>query len=303
MGVVFPPNRAVLESAVGSLVLRVDPGKLDDLQVWVNGRRLKAGKKDYQQRTLCLDGIELAFGTNDIKAVALKKGTKVDEATIRVFRRSDISVAASTPPAGFSRVFFHEQARENGCLPCHQPDLAATADGPENAPEKSPCHLCHKKLIGSFGTVHGPAAVWSCLSCHEARGERKFSVVEPEGEVCNGCHENNWNSMKFGHGPTAAGSCATCHDPHASDHPYFLRTALIDICTGCHQDILMKPHVIVGFSNSGHPVTRQVDPYHPTRPFTCVSCHNPHAGSSSVFLQKYDGVSDMSTFCRTCHIM
>lgn len=303
MRVLFPPDQAVLESAVGALVIAAEPGSVDDLQVRVNNRRLKAGKKNYRQRTICFDGVELDFGLNEIKVVALKQGGKVDEAAVRVFRRSDISATALTPPGGFSRVFFHEASRERGCHPCHQTDLAATADGPENAPEKSPCHQCHKKLLSSFVTVHGPAAVWSCLSCHEVKGERKFAVVKPESQVCNGCHENNWSSMKFGHGPTAAGSCATCHDPHASDYPYFLRTGLLDICNGCHQEVLQKPHVIIGFSNSGHPVRKAVDPYNPNRPFTCVSCHNPHAGSSWVFLQKYDGVADISNFCRTCHVM
>ncbi|WP_414652383.1 cytochrome c3 family protein, partial [Geomonas sp.] len=36
---------------------------------------------------------------------------------------------------------------------------------------------------------------------------------------------------------------------------------------------------------------------------SCVSCHNPHAGNATFFLQNYKEGADLSTFCRSCHAM
>jgi len=301
--VITPPDRSVVHSAEIALALKLPANYVDELQVSVNGRRVKLPKKELKQYTTCYDGLSLSFGMNTIKIVGVKGGKKVEEVQEQVFFRSDLSSIAATPPAGFRKYLFHDYAYEKACAPCHELDFSKASRG-ESAPEDSPCYQCHKKLLSNYLTVHGPAAVWSCLSCHDPAGTPKLTVPKPEGKICEGCHENSWHSMKFEHGPSAAGDCATCHDPHASDHPYFLRTPRGEVCLGCHEEILTKPHVTAGFSGSGgHPVRKAMDPYHPGKDFSCVSCHNPHAGSSWTFLIGYDGKSAITTFCVTCHSM
>lgn len=302
LAIITPPDKSVMESSLTNLSVSLEPHLVDEIQIFANGRKVKLPKRPLRQYTACFEGIELSLGMNDIKVVALKGGQKQEERQIKVFRRSDLFAGASSAPGSFKRYLFHNPEQEKGCMPCHQLDFSAFGEEVSSA-ESSPCHQCHKKILNNYGTVHGPAAVWSCLSCHDKKASQKLAVVKPDSAVCDGCHENSWKEMKFGHGPTAAGSCATCHDPHASDYPFFLRTSLSDICVGCHEEILYKPHVLIGFSNNGHPVRKSIDPYHPGRPFTCVSCHNPHAGASWTFLQNYDGASDMSNFCLTCHKM
>jgi predicted CXXCH cytochrome family protein len=299
---ISPPDNSVLEGPLLSLAMRVQLGAVDDLQVSVNNRKLSLPKKQYQKFNVCFDGIGLSFGLNNIKVVGRKEGKVVEETTVHVYFRSDLSAEASSAPEGFTPYLFHSYAQEKVCMPCHQLDFSGYDGGPTPA-EKSPCYQCHKKILRSYGSEHGPAAVWSCLACHDQKATPKLSVPKPDSKMCYNCHENSWTSMKFGHGPTSAGSCATCHDPHASDYPFFLRAPAGVLCLGCHEDILLKPHVTAGFSNAGHPVRRNTDPYHPNREFNCVSCHNPHAGASSTFLKNYDGTSDIGVFCRTCHSM
>lgn len=302
LGIVSPPDRAVLESPLVNLVVRVPSQAVDELQLFVNRRRVSLPKRDYSRYTVCFDGIELYSGANDLKVIAVKGGKKVEELHARVFYRSDLSADASSSPDGFKKFQFHTYQTEKVCMPCHQLEFATASEG-ETPAASSPCYQCHKKLLSSYANVHGPAAVWSCLSCHSKRGTPKLATVKPDSKSCFGCHEDTWSSMKYGHGPTAAGSCATCHDPHASNNRYFLRVSAGDLCLGCHDEIATKAHVIVGFSNAGHPVRRTPDPYHPGREFTCISCHNPHAGSSPYFLQNYDESAPISDFCKKCHGM
>jgi predicted CXXCH cytochrome family protein len=297
-----PPDRSAVEGALVGLSVRVAAKSVDELQVFVNGSKVPVPKRNYSSFDVCFDGIPLSYGNNEIKVVAFMQRQKVAEARSRVFFRSDLSSGAAAAPDGFNKYLFHQYDNEKGCTPCHKLDFSAFTDA-ETKPELSPCYQCHKKLLSNYRSVHGPAAVWSCLSCHDKKGTPKLAVSKPESKVCFGCHENVWEKMKFGHGPTAAGDCATCHDPHASDNPFFLRVPARDLCLGCHEEILTRPHAIMGFSNSGHPVRKPVDPFHPGKEFTCVSCHNPHAGSSWVFLQNYDGATEIFTFCQTCHKM
>ena len=302
VAIASPPDKSVLQGPLMSLILRIQQNSLDELQLSINNRKVPLPKKQYQQYALCFDGIGLSLGLNNVKVVGMKGGKEVAEATTRVFLRSDLSPGAASAPDGFNTYLFHSFPQEKGCMPCHQLDFSGYDSSPTPA-EKSPCFRCHKKILSTYATEHGPAAVWSCLSCHDQKANPKLAVVKPDSKMCNTCHENSWATMKFGHGPTAAGSCTTCHAPHASDYPFFLRAPAGELCVGCHEDILQKPHVTVGFSNTGHPVRRSPDPYHPNREFTCVSCHNPHAGASWTFLKNYDDTAPLSDFCRSCHSM
>jgi predicted CXXCH cytochrome family protein len=304
LAVVIPPDKAIVESELISVVLRLGVDAVDQVEISINNRRQPLLAKPYNQHYLCKDGIQLSYGINRIKVVGLKGGKKVEEVTTQVFYKSELAQSLTFAPAGFRKYSFHVDSYEKTCVPCHQLDFSKI-DANRPSGEKSPCFTCHKKILDNYAFVHGPASVWSCLVCHDAKSRNpKLAVPKPDGKICVNCHENSWDSRKYQHGPTAAGSCTTCHNPHASNHANFLRLAPGDLCAACHEEVLFRPHVLSGFSGKGgHPVRKYPDPYNPGREFNCESCHNPHAGNSPTFLNGYDSSMPMDHFCLSCHKM
>jgi predicted CXXCH cytochrome family protein len=49
-----------------------------------------------------------------------------------------------------------------------------------------------------------------------------------------------------------------------------------------------------------HPVAEEVDPSEPTRPMTCISCHDPHAGKGSP-RRFVTATKSSSPLCVRCH--
>jgi len=94
-------------------------------------------------------------------------------------------------------------------------------------------------MLTGYRFVHGPVAVWSCTSCHEAgKKGRKLATMKPDERICSGCHEYNWMNKKFIHDPTAAGGCTTCHNTHATDIPLMLKSdynSMYQFCQACHK--------------------------------------------------------------------
>lgn len=304
LSIVLPPDKSFLDGGTVSVIVKGGEDGINEVRITVNGRKQVASTKKLDPHYTCYDGLHLSFGVNNIKVIGLKDGRKVEETAAQVFHRSDLSAVSSNPPPGFTRYLFHIDQNEKGCIPCHDLNFAKS-DGPPQSPDKSPCYTCHKKIMTDFKFVHGPSAVWSCLDCHDGKSrERKLGVVKPDDRSCSNCHEKGWESKKFQHGPTAAGNCSTCHNPHAADRPFFLRMDAGDLCASCHEEILFRPHVISSpFSNGGHPVRLSSDPFHPTREFSCISCHNPHGSDSSVFLNGFEESAPLQNFCRSCHQM
>jgi len=141
----------------------------------------------------------------------------------------------------------------NECAGCHTLDASETDKkpvGPSAFPDEklkgtydaaaaSTCYSCHKTLISS-PFVHAPAAVWSCLRCHDREREPQYAVKKPDTKACFTCHlkyKEEWYSKKFVHGPFSIGKCSICHNPHASDSPGLERfpyTTLFYFCNKCH---------------------------------------------------------------------
>ena len=302
--IAIPPDKAIIESEMISIVLRLKGNALDQFQILVNNRNQQLVAKPYNQHYACKDGIQLSHGINKIKVLGLKDGKKVEEANTQVFYGSDLTQSSIPVPPGFKKYSFHDDAYEKVCVPCHNLDFGK-ADTNVSSTERSPCYKCHKAILSKYAFVHGPAAVWSCLECHDGKSRNpKLVTLKPDGKVCMNCHENSWDSKKHLHGPTAAGSCTTCHNPHASNNSFFLRLPTGDLCIACHEEVLLRPHILTSFSaNGGHPVRKYPDPFNPGREFNCASCHNPHASDSPVFLNGYDNSMPMNHFCMTCHRM
>ncbi len=301
--IVVPPDRSVVEGELVTLVLKAWSTEVDEIQIFVNNRKQPVAAKHFDQSVVCYDGVRLSNGLNSIKVIALKKGKKNQEATVKVFQRSDLSSASSDAPAGYTRFFFHVDKNEKECLSCHDLDFRKEGAKQGGGPDQSPCSLCHKKILSGHTFVHGPSAVWSCLMCHDGKSQdSKLAVNKPVDKLCANCHENDWEQKKYRHAPAAAGLCTTCHNPHAADAPYFLRSGVVALCASCHEEVFSRPHVVVSFSgNSGHPLQKSPNPLNPGTDLTCVSCHNPHAGNSNFFLNGYDEAKPRQQFCQSCH--
>ncbi len=299
---VIPPDKSYVESELISIVANVSRFKVDDLQVSVNGMQQQIAPPliSLNRDTLCFEGVRLSYGMNQIRVTGYLNGKQTAEIVRNVYYHSDIRKEASTPPEGFRRYLFHSDSFQKECSSCHDMDFRTGGDK-KREPDRSPCSVCHKKMI-NYKFVHGPAAVWSCTQCHEAKTKRsKLAVAEPVSDVCSTCHEFSWNNKKYMHAPTAAGMCIACHSPHASDNQYFLRLKTNQLCTSCHEEVLSRPHIIVGFSGKGHPLEDIINQSNFRIKLMCTSCHNPHGENSSKLLNGYDERTSRLEFCKKCH--
>jgi len=121
-------------------------------------------------------GVDLQPGVNTITVKVLvpaggkgKKGKQpvlreVSSRVIPVFSMVELFTGRYAP-ADFSHALFHSRENEASCSGCH--NLEAKADAPKPMkPEDAICYACHQGIpAGKY--IHGPAAVWNCLSCHD----------------------------------------------------------------------------------------------------------------------------------------
>lgn len=206
-------------------------------------------------------------------------------------------------PSGFAARPFHGNGAAHGaCGDCHELS-ARRADPPPKRPTDSPCYICHRRLLNER-EVHGPAAVWGCLVCHDPQAQpTPYATPARVLELCYGCHTDQkeyFFSAKYQHGPTTTGRCTICHNPHGSPNPFWLKRAPWDLCTSCHFEKATGRHVIAwGPSGDTHPTRGRPDPMRPERELACNSCHNPHAANSQ-YLWNFDARRH-TELCQTCH--
>lgn len=190
--------------------------------------------------------------------------------------------------------------------------LATMVATPARA-QDAECAKCHAKLM-TGKVVHG-AVPMGCKTCHTAidpsvvphrsPGATGKALPADGTKSCTSCHERKLFEGKFVHAPIANGTCILCHDPHASDNLGLLRKAPVEQCLECHAEVTKGPHVVAGFSRSGHPLGEVVkgrqpeDPLRPGRPFYCASCHEPHRSDLPVLMRFSKGMGS----CQKCHKM
>lgn len=186
--------------------------------------------------------------------------------------------------------------------------LASVLALPARAQEK-PCIECHAALAQNK-VVH-PALRMGCVACHaeidasavphKSKGKIAKGLAAEAPALCMNCHDKNLFEDKVVHGPVAAGMCLGCHNPHASDNTGLLKKEPAALCLDCHPDIAKGPHVIAGFSRSGHPLgndkNETQDPLRPGKPFYCASCHEPHRST----LPKLSRFGKGMLICQNCH--
>ncbi|MBI4847367.1 MAG: hypothetical protein HY808_02140 [Nitrospirae bacterium] len=257
----------------------------------------------------------LTPGINRINITAVKDNITVGSITIEVFRSSELQSVFKDPPAGFQKDYFH--MKDHGqCKGCHKLEPGDADRKPVNISgfraeglkdnnmfAGSTCYSCHNGLTSS-PFVHGPAAVWSCLSCHEAESKPVYSVKKPDTKICFGCHveqKEDWYSKKYFHGPFSVGKCAICHNPHSSENPFNLIKPAWELCLSCHPDKGGGEHIIAGyfFNITYHPTHGKPDPLRKGQELSCSSCHNPHASNSQKLWRL--NVGSGFELCRKCH--
>jgi predicted CXXCH cytochrome family protein len=82
---------------------------------------------------------------------------------ISVFSRVEL-FTGRVAPKGYVPELFHSRENEAVCSGCHQLEAAPSVSPPKK-PEEVICFACHRSTP-TGRHIHGPAAVWSCLSCH-----------------------------------------------------------------------------------------------------------------------------------------
>lgn len=167
------------------------------------------------------------------------------------------------------------------------------------------CYGCHeeKKFTDKF--VHA-AMMGGCTNCHQVHGSKNAKLLSsPVPGLCFTCHDQGAFTRKNQHGPAAAGKCLVCHIPHSSDYRGLLKDSTVHLCLFCHPQVLNERHVVA--STGGHPiglgkksgVTRQRDPIHPEKRFSCASCHDPHSSDMTRMI-RFDAPSPID-ICPNCH--
>lgn len=174
--VLYPKDRSVVGEKV-NVVLdpAVDWTSAPLFQVVVNGRELAV--MDAGTGRHAAQGVVMGLGINTITVRHLapapvlegrkKKETQpaytlVSIQTLTVFNRE--GNFASTPER-FLPNPFHSREREADCSGCHRLDVEP-ADYSHAKPEDVLCQSCHRQMAEGKH-IHGPAAVWNCLACHD----------------------------------------------------------------------------------------------------------------------------------------
>lgn len=218
--------------------------------------------------------------------------------------------------------YVHGPSANDGCLTCHE--IVAKEQAPVTVTLRAEgiegCVTCHDDIKSRLDEkhVHAPVAAGECTTCHDPHSAPYRYQLKAEGNAaCVLCHEDIRDDLKRSvvHEPTD--DCGTCHDPHGTAFPGHTRRPLNELCMDCHvagsesreapprQQAAALLHLDAegrrGHPVMGHIVTGPRDPKSPDRPFTCVSCHNPH-GAKGGALFRFDAMS-VSDLCVKCHNM
>jgi predicted CXXCH cytochrome family protein len=181
--VLYPKDNSVVGSKVNVVL---DPAEVPFFRITVN--KTPHPVIDTSQGAHAYQGLVLEPGTNSITVDVLappqvqdknKKETQAVTAsrTIKVFNADG---AFGETPSGFSRDPFHTRERESACADCHRLEVSKQ-DQVFAKPEDVLCFVCHREMPKGRH-IHGPAAVWNCLACHNPElypVKYSFSAVDP----------------------------------------------------------------------------------------------------------------------------
>lgn len=177
--ILYPKDKSLAGNRV-NLVL--DPTDIPYFQVVVN--KTEYPVVDTSTGAHAYQGLALLQGPNVITVNVLapddkekKKLTIVASRSVRVFNGDG---AFSPVPRDFTQENFHTRERESTCGTCHRLEITQQ-DQKHAKPGDVLCYTCHRQIpMGRH--IHGPAAVWNCLACHNPDlypAKYAFSSLDP----------------------------------------------------------------------------------------------------------------------------
>ncbi len=165
--VLYPKDHSTVGSRV-NLVLdpATDWATVPFFQVVVNKREYPV--VDTSGGRHAFQGLQLEPELNTLFVKVLAPADKKKESftvvgvrEITVFNKEGIFTPV---PRDFRPELFHTREQEAECSGCHRLEVEPK-DIKHAKPEDVLCQTCHKS-IPSGEHIHGPAAVWNCLACH-----------------------------------------------------------------------------------------------------------------------------------------
>ncbi|HWR71974.1 MAG TPA: hypothetical protein VN604_02285, partial [Nitrospirota bacterium] len=172
--VVYPKENSIVGGKVNVVL---DPGAdwsaFPSFQVVAGG--VEYPPVDTSTGKHAFQGVDLKPGLNTITVKVFapagdkeKKDKKSSRETaskqITVFSMVELFTSRDAP-AGYSRSLFHSRENEAGCSGCHPLEVKADAPQPKK-PDDAICYACHRTMAAGEH-IHGPAAVWNCIGCHD----------------------------------------------------------------------------------------------------------------------------------------
>jgi DmsE family decaheme c-type cytochrome len=161
-----------------------------------------------------------------------------------------------------------------GCLDCHSPHHATSAQHLLTKSQPELCYGCHASVRADFARPYHHRVnegLVECSDCHNAHGAASLRQVRGTqgGEaVCYKCHADKQGPYVYEHMPVKTEGCSSCHSAHGSSNPRFLRVSRVNLlCLQCHSFPAQGP---IG------PAHNQSQKYQ-----ACTMCHTAIHGSNA----------------------
>lgn len=178
--VIYPIDNSIVGNKVNVVL---DPTDIPFFQITVN--KISYPVIDTSRGAHAYQGIDLEPGQNTIIVDVLsakdsknrEKMSVIASRKINVFNRDGFFFSI---PRHFKQQPFHTRERESPCAGCHRLE-AVPADFRHAKPEDVLCFVCHRD-VPKGKHIHGPAAIWDCLSCHNPElypAKYAFSSADP----------------------------------------------------------------------------------------------------------------------------
>lgn len=237
-----------------------------------------------------------------------------------------------------AQTFLHQPYESGSCDSCHA-DAKDGKVVLTQTDTRALCITCHETQAEQIekARVQHPGAQGECTACHSPHASSYPRLMNPDPvTACENCHSEQAQMHKTKavlHKAAFRDGCFTCHDGHGGDRPNLLRADGNRLCLECHSPN-RKPKVdretgivsifngavqlpgdyflrlpaldlragdAMGHPTASHPVSATVDRSDPDkkRAMTCLSCHQPHAGSAAG-MYVTDTASSMP-LCSRCH--
>lgn len=313
INLVEPQDHALFDDDIATMVVKVDTEKVDNITIVLDNNTTHRLAVAAPRDTYC-KSITLHQALNTVTITTTFRDKTVQRSAFTFYYMPELYEGIDEKPEIYQVHFFHSSEKEKKCVACHDMNNnIPTGDNVFEDVTQTTCYSCHQRMLATRNT-HAPAANWLCTNCHdgkageynmESAGTSKYLVADPVDRTCQKCHEDveKWEMSGNSHGAVNDGRCERCHNPHGSDHEFFLRKSIWDLCTTCHAEKATGAHILASYvfgrNDGAHPTKGKSDPSRIGRELTCSSCHNPH-GSQGKYLLRMKGSMPFNV-CQRCH--